>query len=121
MTDTEAIRKVVETYMTSWYRGDHAAMADCLHGSLIKRRLAQDREGGPRYLNCLQRDEMIAATEAGLGLGDAARFDGVEIEVHAIHGDIASAQARAGRWFDLLQLVRGPDGWRILHCLYAPT
>jgi hypothetical protein len=119
--DSEQIARVITDYLTSWYSGDHAIMAACLHPSLIKRRLATDRDGGLQYLNCLQRDEMIAATEAGLGVARSNRFKGVDVVVFAITGDIATAQATTGEWIDYLHLVRSQEGWKIVNCLYSAS
>ncbi|MFN7551315.1 MAG: nuclear transport factor 2 family protein [Pseudomonadota bacterium] len=117
--ERDAIAAVVARYIGSWYAGDHATMAACLHPGLLKRRICTDREGGLEYLNALHRDEMVAATEAGIGVRRAAAFEGVRVEVLAIDGRIASATATCAEWIDHLHLVRDEAGWRIVHALYT--
>jgi hypothetical protein len=114
-----AIVAVATRYISSWYAGDHHAMAACLHPGLLKRRIATDRDGGLEYLNCLHRDEMVAATEAGIGARRADAFGGVAVEVLAVSGRIASATARCREWVDHLHLLHDGGDWRIVNALYA--
>jgi hypothetical protein len=93
-------------------------MARALHPALIKRRIDHERESGPPYLRTLRFDEMIAATEAGLGLNLNLSLAEIDVRVLCVSGEIASAVVVSPDWIDLVHLINDGRVWRVLDVVY---
>jgi hypothetical protein len=116
--ESDEITKVLSDYLLAWYSGSPERMASALHPALIKRRIDHEREYGPTYLRTLRYDEMIAATEAGIGLDPKIGLADIDVRVLWISGEIASAAVQSPDWTDLVHLVKDDRVWRVLNVLY---
>jgi Putative lumazine-binding len=113
VTDTEAIRATVLDYFEGWFDGDTGRMDRALHPELAKRRAAEE-------LGITTKDRMVELT--GQGAGEEDRGDGrVEVEVHDVFKDAATATVRSATYHEYLHLVRTADGWRIANALWQPS
>ena len=110
-----AIVSAVLDYFEGWFDGDASRMERALHPGLAKRSLDEDG----RTLDETTAEWMIDATARGLG---SARDPGrIEVEVVDVHGAIASATVRSAVYREYVQLVRTPEGWKIVNALWAWT
>ena len=110
-----AIVSAVLDYFEGWFDGDASRMERALHPGLAKRSLDEDG----RTLDETTAEWMIDATARGLG---SARDPGrIEVEVVDVHGTIASATVRSAVYREYVQLVRTPEGWKIVNALWAWT
>src|SRR3954471_22807167 len=113
VSDTEAITATVLDYFEGWFDGDAARMDRALHPDLVKRQAGE-------ALGATTKDRMLELTEAHAGRDD--RGDGrIDVEVHDVHGDVATATVRTQTYHEYLHLVRGADGWRIANALWRFT
>jgi Putative lumazine-binding len=111
-----AIVSVVLDYFEGWFDGDASRMERALHPGLAKRSLDQDG----RTLNETTAAWMIDATARGLGVRDPGDRR-IEVDVEEVYGTIASATVRSAVYREYVQLVRTPEGWKIVNALWAWT
>ena len=115
--DEDAIRAVVSDYIEGWFDGDAGRMERALHPELVKR--CRGIEGDdPDALETLSAAEMIDATADGEGRREDAADRRIEIKIEYLSGDIASVTCLCHRFVDLLQLIRMPEGWRIVNAVW---
>jgi hypothetical protein len=85
-------------------------MERALHPELAKRRAGEE-------LGITTKPRMVELT--GQGAGEEDRADGrVEVEVHDVYKDAATATVHSARYHEYLHLVRTGDGWRIANALW---
>lgn len=113
--DVSAIERCVRDYYEAWFTGDGGRMARAVHPALAKRAFAQDRDRTPT-VDETTADEMIAGAAAGMGRARAG--ERLEIRIAEVGGGIASVNAFADHYVDLLHLIETPDGWRIINALW---
>ncbi len=112
-----AIVNAVLDYFEGWFDGDAARMERALHPGLAKRSPEKDR----RTLNETTAAWMIAATERGVGRERDPGDRRIEIEVEDVYDTIANVTVRSAVYREYVQLVRTPDGWRIVNALWELT
>ena len=113
VSDTDAITATVLDYFEGWFEGDAARMRRALHPDLAKRRAADE-------LGMTTKSRMVELTEQGEGAQDAA--DGrVEVVVHDVYKDAATATVHTTTYHEYLHLVRTGEGWRIANALWQPS
>lgn len=119
--DTTAAAEITATtrdYVEGWFDGDAERMRRALHPELVKR--CRGIEGdNPDALETLTAQDMIDATAAGEGSGQNIVDRQIEIEIQYLTGDIAAVTCLCAVYADLLQLVRMPDGWRIVNAVWV--
>ena len=112
-TDAEAIMDTILDYFEGWFDGDTARMERALHPELAKRRAGEE-------LGLLTKARMVELTGQGAGAED--RGDGrVDVTVHEVYGDIATASVDSATYHEYLHLVRTPGGWQIANALWQLT
>jgi hypothetical protein len=112
-TDAEAIRQTALDYFEGWFDGDVARMDRALHPELAKRRAGEE-------IGLLTKARMLELTGQGYGADD--RGDGrVEVTVHDVYGDIATASVDSATYHEYLHLVRTSSGWQIANALWQFT
>jgi Putative lumazine-binding len=110
----DAVRAAASDYIEGWFDGDAARMERALHPELAKR--CRGIEGDdPDALETLSATEMIDATADGEGQREDAPDRQIEIKIEYLSDDIASVTCRCHVFVDLLQLIRMPEGWRIVN------
>ena len=115
--DEDAVRAGVSDYIEGWFDGDAERMERALHPELAKR--CRGIEGDdPDALETLSAREMIDATADGEGQREDAPDRQIDIEIDYLSDDIASVRCGCHRYVDLLQLVRMPEGWRIVNAAW---
>ena len=115
--DEDAIRAVVSDYIEGWFEGDAGRMERALHPELVKR--CRGIEGDdPDALETLSAAEMIDATADGEGRREDAADRRIEIKIEYLSGNIASVTCLCHLFVDLLQLIRMPEGWRIVNSVW---
>jgi len=62
--------------------------------------------------------EMIDSTREGKGRRNDAPDRRIEINIEHLSGGIASVTCLCHRYVDLLQLIRMPQGWRIVNAVW---
>lgn len=104
-------------YYEGWFDGVPERMERALHPELSKRSLA---EGGAS-VETISAREMVEATVRGIGLMREPGIEqrGIDIHVDHVYEDIATVTATSAVYVDYLQLVRTPEGWRIVSALWA--
>ena len=111
--DTDAITQTILDYFEGWFDGDVARMDRALHPELAKRRAGDE-------LGLLTKARMLELTGQGQGASD--RGDGrVDVTVHEVYGDIATASVDSATYREYLHLVRTPGGWQIANALWRFT
>ncbi len=116
-TAETAIVSTVLDYFEGWFDGDAVRMTRALHPDLAKRRLAE--EG--RTLDEITAESMIDATARGVGRERDPGDRQIEVEVADVHGSIANVTVRSAVYREYVQLVRTPEGWRIVNALWEWT
>ena len=115
--DEDAIRAVVSDYIEGWFDGDAGRMERALHPELVKR--CRGIEGDdPDALETLSAAEMIDATADGEGRREDAADRQIEVKIDYLSGDIASVTCQCHVFVDLQQLIRMPEGWRIVNAVW---
>jgi len=113
----DAIRAATSDYIEGWFDGDAARMERALHPELAKR--CRGIEGDdPDALETLSATEMIDATADGEGRREDAPDRQIEMKIEYLSGDIASVTCLCHTHVDLLQLIRMPEGWRIVNAVW---
>jgi hypothetical protein len=102
MTDEDAVRAVVLQHLDSWFDGDPVRMERTLH---------------PEYsaLEALTARDLIEATAKGQGRSEDTDDREIFIDISDLQGDTASVTSVSHRYLEVLELVRTPDGWKILN------
>jgi hypothetical protein len=116
-TAEAAVVSTVLDYFEGWFDGDAARMERALHPSLAKRALGTDG----RTLDETTAERMIEATASGVGRERDPGDRGIEVEVEDIHDTIANATVRSSVYREYVQLVRTPEGWKIVNALWGPS
>jgi ketosteroid isomerase-like protein len=112
-TDAEAVTNTVLDYFEGWFDGDTARMERALHPELAKRRAGEE-------LGITTKPRMVELTGQGAGAED--RADGrVEIEVHDVYKNAATATVHTATYHEYVHLVRTGEGWRIANALWQPS
>ena len=115
--DEDAVRGGVSDYIEGWFDGDAERMERALHPELAKR--CRGIEGDdPDALENLSATEMIDATADGEGQREDAADRQIEIKIEYLSDDIASVTCHCHTHVDLLQLIRMPEGWRIVNAVW---
>ena len=112
-----AIVNTVLDYFEGWFDGDAGRMERALHPGLAKRSLEQDG----RTLNETTAEWMIDATARGLGRERGTGDPRIEVEIEDVYGTIAHATVRSAVYREYVQLVRTPEGWKIVNALWERT
>jgi hypothetical protein len=112
-SDDQLVEQTARNYFEAWFDADEARMDGVLHPELVKRRA--DGE-----LGLLTKDRMLELTRNGEGREDGADRR-LEISVDAVGAHLASATVRSAVYYEVLQLVRTADGWRIANALWELT
>ena len=112
----DGVRAAASDYIEGWFDGDAARMERAPHPELAKR--CRGIEGDdPDALETLSATEMIDATADGEGRREDAPDRQIEIKIEYLSGDIASVLL-CHRYVDPLQLIRMPEGWRIVNAVW---
>jgi hypothetical protein len=116
-TAEAAIVNAVLDYFEGWFDGDAERMERALHPDLAKRSLEKDG----RMLNETTAEWMIDATARGVGHERDPGDRRIEVEVVDVHGTIANVTVRSAVYREYVQLVRTPEGWKIVNALWEWT
>ena len=116
-TAEQAVLSAVLDYFEGWFDGDAARMERALHPGLAKRSLGRDG----RTLDEITAGWMVDATGRGVGRERDPGDRRIEVEVEDVHGSIANATVRSAVYREYVQLVRTPDGWKIVNVLWELT
>jgi ketosteroid isomerase-like protein len=111
--DVAAIVATAHDYFEAWFDADQARMERALHPNLVKRR-------GGEELTVTTKERVLELTGRGEGKEDGVDRT-LEVEVHDVYGDIATATVRSAVYHEYLHLVRTRDGWKIANALWQPT
>ena len=116
--DAAEVRRVIaEDYYGGWFNGDPVRMARALHPDLAKRGWVIGSDGR-RLIDADTAATMDRWTREGQGRTDEPGERALEVRVVEVYGDIATALVHTRRYIETIQLVRTPDGWRILNALW---
>ncbi len=111
----DAIVAVALDYFEGWFDGDPARMERALHPELAKRGVVPDG------LARTTAARMVELTAEGAGRDKDVGARGIDITVEDVHGEIANVTVRSAVYREYLQLVRTPDGWKIVNALWQAT
>jgi len=112
-----AVVNVVLDYFEGWFDGDAGRMERALLPGLAKRSLEKDG----RTLNETTAEWMIDATARGFGRERDPGDRRIEVKVEDVYGAIANATVRSAMYREYVQLVRTPEGWKIVNALWEWT
>jgi hypothetical protein len=102
MADEGAIRAVVLDHIESWFDGDAPRMGRALHPEY-------------RAMEKLSAQDMIERTANGQGRGEDAEDRQISIEISYLKGNTARVTCLSHRYLEVLQLIRTPEGWKVLN------
>jgi hypothetical protein len=117
MSDRTAILATVKDYWEGWFDGDVERMQRALHPALAKTGAGTTESGQP-FLDRMTADDMIGWTRAGEGVASKPADFGYDVIINDEYGEIATVTVHSAIYREYLQLVRTPEGWRILNALY---
>ena len=113
-TDAEAVTATILDYFEGWFDGDTARMERALHPELAKRRAGEELGLTDQARGWSSSPRRVTGAED--------RADGrVDVTVHDVYGDIATASVDSATYHEYLHLVRTPSGWRIANALWQFT
>ncbi|TDD30338.1 hypothetical protein E1218_01920 [Kribbella turkmenica] len=113
LAEAEAVEAVVRDYIDAWRSSDAQRMDRSLHDDLVKR--TTSHAAVPGDLSRVTKTQMVQLTRVGGGRSPNAA---VEVIVHHVEGDIASAQVATEEYPDYVHLSKTSGAWRIVHDLY---
>src|SRR5690242_3027566 len=116
--DRAGIEATVADYYLGWFDGDADRMARALHPDLAKRGWRPDAEG-ELELSFDTFSSMVGFTREGAGRREDPAERRYELRDLTVHRDVASVNAFAVPYVDLLHLIRTADGWRIVNALWC--
>lgn len=111
MTDRDLIRGAALDYFEGWFDGDVERMERALHPDLVKRQAGEE-------LGATTKERMLELTQQWAGKDDGADRT-LEIEIHDVHGDVATATVRSAVYYEYLHLVRTSSGWKIANTVWV--
>lgn len=111
-TDADLVKDTILDYFEGWFTADAERMERALHPDLVKRSTEKDQAVS---LGIVTKPQMVEWTREGEGRKDAGPID---IRIHDINGNIATATVRGGVYHEYVHLVRGPEGWKIANALW---
>ena len=112
-TEAEAVTETNLDYFEGWFDGATPRVERALHPDLAKRRAGEE-------LGITTKPRMLELTGQGAGAED--RGDGrVEVEVHDVYRDAATATVHSATYHEYVHLVRTAEGWRIANALWQPV
>ncbi|MGH2789263.1 MAG: nuclear transport factor 2 family protein [Actinomycetota bacterium] len=114
--EAAAIVSTVRDYFEGWFEGDAARMRRALHPGLAKRALTRDRDADALDTDTAQ--EMIDATEAGVGTRHPPKKRHFDVDIEDVYGTIANVTVRSDIYREYLSLVRTENGWKIVNALW---
>lgn len=112
--DQDAVTSTVLDYFEGWFDGDVARMERALHPDLCKRALRLDRS-----VMVINAQQMIDDTGKGDGKCGRPADLNIRVTVEDVYADMANATVYSTVYTEYLQLVRMPDGWKILNALWT--
>lgn len=119
--DLEGIRETSLDYIESWYTADADRMRHCLHPDLAKHGLVRqviDTRTERIALSPTTAHALVEMTAAGVGRTEPAdRF--VDVEILAATHHLASTRVVSMHMIDMLQLMKFPEGWKIVHSIWG--
>lgn len=111
------IEQVARDYLEGWYTADPARIGRALHPDLVKR-YVDALPTGRQVVHTLSRDQMVEMTRAGGGSKTPADQRKISVQVLAVSGDIAVAQASSSEYLEFLSLARINGEWSIVNVLW---
>ena len=108
--DVAAVVATALDYFEGWFDGDEVRMARALHPNLAKRQAGEE-------LGTTTKERMLGLTGLGEGKGDGADRS-LDVQVHDVYGDIATATVHSAVYHEYLHLVRTSEGWKIANALW---
>ena len=114
-TAEAAVVATIRDYFEGWFDADVTRMERALHGELVKRSSKHARGESTQPITTKAR--MLELTAAGEGVEDGADRR-LEIEVHDVADDIATATVRSAVYHEYVHLARTDEGWKIVNALW---
>ena len=115
--DNDAIIATAMDYFEGWFDGDAERMARALHPDLDKRGVNVDTTGG-QLSDSRTASQMISWTRDGEGQAERPADLAIKVRVDDIYQQIATATVYSAVYIEYLQLMRTPQGWRIVNALF---
>ena len=115
--DNEAIIATVMDYFEGWFDGSAERMERALHPNLDKRGVRLDKTG-VLLSNSRTAPQMISWTRDGEGKAERPADLAIKVRVDDVYEQIATATVYSAVYIEYLQLVRTPEGWRIVNALW---
>lgn len=112
----DAVTATALDYFEGWFDGDALRMEGALHPDLCKRAIRSDGS-----VDETSAQEMIEATGRGAGRAQRPADPAIQVRIDDVHGHIANVTVFSAVYQEYLQLIRTPDGWKILNTLYTRT
>ena len=119
-SDTDQIRQTCLDYLEGWYSGDADRMQRALHADLSKKGYQILPATKRPNLVHLSAVNMVEYTRAEAGKQKPDTDLQIEITVHDIGRNIATARASSLKFVDYVQLARLDDRWQIVNVLWEP-
>ena len=115
--DKDAIIATVMDYFEGWFDGDAMRMERSLHPDLVKRGVKVVANSG-QMSSASTAPQMVNWTREGEGKSERPKDLAIKVHVDDIYEHIATATVYSAVYIEYVQLVRTPDGWRIVSALY---
>lgn len=115
--DHKVIIATATDYFEGWFNGDAARMERTLHPHLNKRGVDLDT-AGVQLSTPRTAVQMIGWTRDGEGKAERPADLAIKVRVDDVYEQIATATVYSAVYIEYLQLMRTPEGWRIVNALY---
>lgn len=115
--ENDAIVATVMDYFEGWFDGDTERMTRALHPALNKRsvRLETTASALSKPSSAAQ---MIGWTAQGEGRAVKPAEPAIKVRVDDVYDHIATVTVHSAIYMEYLQLMKTPEGWRIVNALY---
>ena len=115
--ENDAIVATVMDYFEGWFDGDAERMARALHPNLNKRSV-RVAATVPVLSNPSSAVQMIGWTGQGEGIAVKPAEPAIKVRVDDVYDHIATVTVYSAIYIEYLQLMKTPEGWRIVNALY---
>ena len=115
--ENDAIIATVMNYFEGWFEGNSERMRSALHPDLNKRHIPLDLPEA-RLSAPSTATQMIRWTRDGEGKAERPLDPAIKVRIDDVYRQIATVTVYSAVYVEYLQLMRTPEGWRIVNALY---
>ena len=115
--EKDAVIEIVMDYFEGWFEGNIERMKRALHPDLNKRSVRVEVDG-VKLSKPSTAPQMISWTGEGEGKAERPSDLAIKVRVDDLYEHIATVTVHSAVYIEYLQLMKTPEGWRIINALF---